>query len=235
MRYFFYLLFFFLTFSFKSNADDTKEYVSSVIKEAIQEKTKSLDPVHISFYYWPKQMHRVTIDPDLFKAKSLDISIEGDTFITRVPCKRSEITLKGKITPLENLPVLKSTMNSVISADDITFARFPADKIKKEDVARDVGDLIGKQPIGSVQALQPISKKRLKEPLAVHRGQIVEVVYNSNRLMVSTRAKAQKDATIGQEIALEVLSSHKDSQSSHAKKVIHAIVIADGKAKVGYA
>lgn len=109
------------------------------------------------------------------------------------------VKVSGKIEPLTEVPVLKSTLRQghVIRAHDISVLAMPAHSLN-HDTLLDAQDLIGLTPRRMVQAGRPLTENDLQEPLLVNKGKPVTMVYEQNGLRLTVVGRALQSGARGE-------------------------------------
>jgi flagella basal body P-ring formation protein FlgA len=143
--------------------------------------------------------------------------------------------LIGRIDWLIEIPVLTNPINSnfVITESDISWQKFPADRITSTMAAKKE-DLLGKTSRRGVLKLgMPINLNELQSPVVIKKGDTVQVSYKSRALEITARALAKSDGSIGEMIYFEPLSqSHNGNEPNRQKKIIQAKVVGPSLAEI---
>lgn len=142
--------------------------------------------------------------------------------------------LIGKIDWLIELPVLKTPINSnlMITESDITWQKFPADKITATMITKKE-DLLGKTSKYSVLKLGvPINLNELQSPIVIKKGDTVQISYKTRTLEVTARAMAKSNGSIGETIFFEPFSQNSGNEQNNQKKVIQAKVMGPNAAEI---
>jgi flagella basal body P-ring formation protein FlgA len=134
--------------------------------------------------------------------------------------------------PVLNRPV--SGSDAGIRQADLVFRTMSVEQVPN-DAILDVAQLIGK--IANRQVIppnQPIRPEDIQLPYAIRKGDLVQVCYRSQCLMISTVAKALSAATIGESLTLErIPSNSKESKDRHTTPtLITAVAVGPRQAEI---
>lgn len=168
---------------------------------------------------------------DISENKNLDDAIVDDLVIP--PQQRSfQVSLKlksgekfscsGKIEWLTNIPILLRPIgpNDTINASDIGYQSYPIDQLTAMTVM-DRNDLVGKSSAHTIiKPALPVERSLLKNPTIIKRGDMVDVVYRSQYLMVSAKALATQDLASGDTGTFETQHSNEKQPKKISAKVV---------------
>ena len=79
----------------------------------------------------------------------------------------------------------------------------------RDDVLKNMEDLVGKQVVRTIAINKPVSRKDVREEVVVKKGQSVMVVYKHKGLEIVSKMEALEDGTKGQTIKLLNVKSEK--------------------------
>ncbi len=232
-------VFFLLCFFVECEAEPffiSKEQVLETLKAEISQKVTT-DDFQVSLDNWLDAWGK---GKDLKEASSIkltNLSLTVDqrrfTAILNIDEGISR-KLVGKIDWLVEVPVLKNPINSnlCITESDITWQKFPADKITSTMVTKKE-DLLGKTSKYSVLRLGvPVSLNELQSPVVIKRGDTVQVSYRSQTLEITTRALAKSNGSIGETIFFEPITQTNNHENNSSKKTIQAKVVGPNLAEI---
>ncbi len=134
-----------------------------------------------------------------------------------------QITLSGKIEWLTNIPILLRPIgsNDIINLSDVGYQSYPIDQLTAM-VAMDSADLIGKSSAHTIiKPGLPVERSLLKNPTIIKRGDMIDVVYRSQCLIVSAKAQATQDLACGDTGTFE---TQHDNSKQNVKKISAKVV-----------
>lgn len=111
--------------------------------------------------------------------------------------------------------------NEVLKSSDIVTERRPKGEVGSDPVSRDKA--VGKQTRRALRAGQPLRSADLGNPDLVQRDQAVTLVYDSDGLYLTIRAKALESGTAGDTISV---------LNPQSKRTVQGIVIGPGQVSV---
>ena len=88
----------------------------------------------------------------------------------------------------------------IISESDVMLQR--ADRVNSEDFFVDINSVVGKETIKAVRELSPLTQSAVRQPLWVHRGDIVTVRAVNGGIVARTEATALQDGVEGDTISV---------------------------------
>jgi flagella basal body P-ring formation protein FlgA len=100
----------------------------------------------------------------------------------------------------------------IISESDVMLQR--ADRVNNEDFFVDINSVVGKETIKAVKELSPLTQSSVRQPLWVHRGDIVTVRAVNGGIVARTEATALQDGVEGDTISVAKI----DTSSKRSKK-----------------
>jgi flagella basal body P-ring formation protein FlgA len=94
----------------------------------------------------------------------------------------------------------------VIREGDVTLQRVPtADKLP--GAMHRLEDATGHELVRAVAAGFPVTTDTLRQPLVVHRGEVVTVLARAGGVRIRTNARAREEGSVGELVAVESLSN----------------------------
>lgn len=167
------------------------------------------------------------------EVRELTVSPDQRDFEMAVKLKSGDqLTFSGKIEWLAQIPVLLRPIGAgeIINVSDVGYQSYPVDQLNVR-VVTDARELIGKASSHSViKPGLPVEKSILKNPIIVKKGEIIEVVYRSQHLQVSAKARSTQDLASGDTGTFETQSEN----AKQAMKKIAAKVIGPNTAEIIY-
>ena len=133
-----------------------------------------------------------------------------------------KISFSGKIEWLTSIPILLRPIgpSDIINTSDVGYQSYPVDQLTAM-VVMDGNDLIGKSSAHTiVKPGLPVERPLLKNPTIIKRGDLVDVVYRSQCLIVSAKAQATQDLACGDTGTFE---THHDN-AKQTKKISAKVV-----------
>ncbi|MCE2716245.1 MAG: flagellar basal body P-ring formation chaperone FlgA [Pseudomonadota bacterium] len=127
-------------------------------------------------------------------------------------------TFSGKIEWLAHIPVLLRPIGAgeIINVSDVGYQTYPVDQLNARFVM-DANDLVGKTSSGVVvKPGLPVERSILKNPIIIKKGEVVDVVYRSQHLQVSAKARSTQDLASGDTGTFE-------TQGENAKQTMRKI------------
>ncbi len=114
----------------------------------------------------------------------------------------------GRAIEIIEVPVLarKIERGEVISARDIVIDRMPRSAIR-DDIITDANRLTGLSARRALRDGVPLTRDVLMEPVLVHRGDLVTIVYRSAGLTLTTRGRALSAGARGEVIQIYNIQS----------------------------
>ena len=88
----------------------------------------------------------------------------------------------------------------IISESDVMLQR--ADRVNSEDFFVDINSVVGRETIKAVKELSPLTQSSVRQPLWVHRGDIVTVRAVNGGIVARTEATALQDGVEGDTISV---------------------------------
>lgn len=110
-----------------------------------------------------------------------------------------KISCAGKIEWMANIPVLLRPIGpgDIINVSDVGYQSYPVDHLTAM-VVMDGNDIVGKSSAHTIiKPGLPVERSLLKNPTIIKRGDMVDVVYRSQCLIVSAKAQATQDLACG--------------------------------------
>jgi flagella basal body P-ring formation protein FlgA len=110
-----------------------------------------------------------------------------------------KISCSGKIEWLANIPILLRPIGpgDIINVSDVGYHSYPVDQLTAM-VVMDGNDIVGKSSAHTIiKPGLPVERSLLKNPTIIKRGDMVDVVYRSQCLIVSAKAQATQDLACG--------------------------------------
>ncbi len=198
-----------------------KQQVSNFLHPVVGEKINTKD-----FNIIIEKMPQEPIEKeDLSDAEIEEILIPSDQRTFEVCLKLGSgntVNFSGKIEWLANIPTLLKPLgsNDTINLSDITHQMYPVDQLTAM-VVMDANELIGKAAAHNIiKPGLPIERSQLKNPTIVKKGEMVNVVYRSQCLIVSAKAQATQDLACGDTGVFET----QQNDLKHAKKISAKVV-----------
>ena len=130
-----------------------------------------------------------------------------------IRCKAPEpwtIYLRGRVTSLASIPVLKIPVNrsELIGNDDVVIKEIQIDTDLR-GVMIDPSQIVGKIATRNLIAGAPLRQKDLKAPRLIRRGQSVTIMSVAGGLKVTMKGKALGNASAGDRLWVQNQSSNK--------------------------
>jgi len=118
------------------------------------------------------------------------------------------LRFSGRAIEIVEVPVLarKIERGEVISPRDIVIDRLPRSALR-DDMITDADRLTGMSARRVLKEGAPLSKDLLMEPLLVHRGDLVTIIYRSPGLTLTTRGRALSAGARGEVIQVYNIQS----------------------------
>ncbi|MBN2687639.1 MAG: flagellar basal body P-ring formation protein FlgA [Deltaproteobacteria bacterium] len=137
-----------------------------------------------------------------------------------------EEAVRTKVEVLKDVVVASRYLprNTVIGYDDVKVVKKWRDRAYPNQVS-DITGVIGKTVNGRVKANYEIGRNILRQSVAVQRGALVRIVFNSGPLTVSTIGETEENGDLGSMIRVKNIRSN---------KVIYARVESDSLVRVDY-
>ncbi len=117
-----------------------------------------------------------------------------------------QLTVAGKIEWMANIPILLRAIGptEIINLSDLGTQAYPIDQLTAM-VVMDGADLVGKSSAQTIiKPGLPVERSLLKNPTIIKRGDIVDVVYRTQHLTVSTKAQATQELACGDTGTFEI-------------------------------
>lgn len=136
-----------------------------------------------------------------------------------------EVTLKGRLTPLTQVPVLvrRVAPGEAITMEDLEWKKVPSRKVLRTTLTR-TEDLIGCMPrSSSIKVGMPLRKGDLERPLMVRRGEAIVMRAGSGRLSIDMQGTAFENGEQGQRIRV---------LNPVSKRTLYAIVVGPHQVEV---
>lgn len=120
------------------------------------------------------------------------------------------IYLRGNVTSLANIPVLKVPINrsEMIGEGDIVFRAREIDR-ELRGVVVDVKQIVGKVAVRNLVVGEPLRQSDIKAPTLISRGQSVNITSKVGGLTVTMKGKALGSAKAGDRLWVQNQSSNK--------------------------
>jgi flagella basal body P-ring formation protein FlgA len=154
----------------------------------------------------------------------LVISPQQRNFQVSLKLKSGErIAVSGRIEWLTNIPILLRPIGAgdIINLSDIGYQPFPIDQLSAM-VVMDSTDLVGKSSAHAIiKPGMPVERSVLKNPTIIKRGDMVDVVYRSQCLIVSAKGQATQDLAYGDTGTFE---TQHDNSKQNMKKISAKVV-----------
>ncbi len=170
---------------------------------------------------------------DSAEVSELNISPQQRDFEMTLRFKSGEqIIFSGKIEWLAHIPILLRPIGAddIINVSDVGYQSYPVDQLNAM-VVMDANDLVGKTSAHTiVKPGLPVERSLLKNPIIIKRGEMVDVVYRSQCLLVSAKARATQDLAYGDTGTFE---TQQDNSKQMIKK-ISAKVVGPSTAEIIY-
>lgn len=167
---------------------------------------------------------------ETFKIETINLSEDQKYFIANCSDEQENknYEIKGKFTWVVKVPVLKTPLlkGEIIKKDNIILKELPSNLID-ETIITQQEDLIGLEAkVMLPNALIPLKKTFLTEPILIKKGAIAQITYKSPTLEITTSAIAKTPGRKGEIILFEKISKEK------IKKTIQARVVDFEKAEI---
>lgn len=223
------MLMIFCVVCLKAEGNFSKQDMIKFLRPILEEKINTKD-FDIALEKMPAE--------DISENENLDEATVDDLVIP--PQQRSfQVSLKlksgkkfaysGKIEWLTNIPILLRPIGpcDTINASDIGYQSYPVDQLTAMTVL-DSNDLVGKSSAHTIiKPALPVERSLLKNPTIIKRGDMVDVVYRSQCLIVSAKALATQDLASGDTGTFE--TQHNNEKQT---KKISAKVTGPGTAEI---
>lgn len=104
----------------------------------------------------------------------------------------------GRLVRMVALPVLGRPVapGEIIARGDLASLEVAADRVTPETIL-DAGDLVGKTPRRTLRADEPLLRADLREPLVVHRDDLVIISLRTPTMRLTAQGKALDDGGMG--------------------------------------
>lgn len=141
----------------------------------------------------------------------------GDDIVSAVPAS-------GTYEEVVEVPVLRREVrnNAVITEDDVEIREFPIAQTRSDTVTT-VSDLLGKSPLRYISAERPIRMSEIARPSVVKRNSLVQILFESGPLHITTTGEALQDGATGDVINV---------RNTASKRVVRATVESEGVVRV---
>lgn len=141
--------------------------------------------------------------------------------------------LKGTIEIQVMVPVLNRLVmpQEIIKQEDIQWKKVQSSRVRGTwlmDSSRIVGNIVRYRPI---QPNDPININDIQAPILVKRGAIVNIIYKTPNMYLSTKGIAKKDGSKGEMIEFTSLNAN-GSANPKDIKTIYAQVVGESQATV---
>lgn len=197
------------------------------------EKRINTNNFHVVIEKMSTQAVSETAGLDSAEVSELTISPQQRDFEMILKFKSgNRFTFSGKIEWLANIPVLLRPIGAddTINVSDVGYQAYPIDHLNAT-VVMDAQELIGKTAAHAiVKPGLPVEKSLLKNPIIIKRGELVDIFYRSQCLLVSAKAKATQDLACGDTGTFET----QQDNSRQAMKRISAKVVGPSTAEIIY-
>lgn len=153
------------------------------------------------------------------EVSELNISPQQRDFEMILKCKSGDqVMFSGKIEWLADIPVLLRPIGAddIINVSDIGYQSYPIDQLNAR-VAMDPNDLVGKVSAHAIiKPGLPVERSLLKNPIIIKKGELVNIVYRSQCLVVNAKARATQDLACGDTGTFE---TQQDNSKQMIKKI----------------
>jgi flagella basal body P-ring formation protein FlgA len=213
----------------KAESNFSKQDMTKFLRPVLGEKINTKD-FDIAIEKMPTE--NIPENANLAEATVDDLIIppQQRSFQVSLKLKSGEkISCSGKIEWLTNIPILLRPIgpNDTINASDIGYQSYPVDQLTAMTVM-DGNDLVGKSSAHTIiKPALPVERSLLKNPTIIKRGDLIDVVYRSQCLIVSAKALATQDLASGDTGTFE--TQHNNEKQT---KKISAKVTGPGTAEI---
>ncbi len=220
------LIFFLTTFinaeEFSSKQSYSKQDMINFLRPFLSEKisTKEFD---IAIEKMPTD--GVSENDNLEGATIDDLVIppQQRSFQVSLKLKSGEkFSCSGKIEWLANIPILLRPIgpSDIINVSDVGYQSYPVDQLTAM-IVMDSNDLVGKSSAHTmVKPGLPVERSQLKNPTIIRRGDMINVVYRSQCLIVSAKAQATQDLACGDTGTFETQHANSNQTKKISAKVV---------------
>lgn len=169
-------------------------------------------------------------------AESFTPSIEGYSYSKSTKHFKAKLILtadekenrtypvEGFAYPLIHLPALQAPLmaGSRIAAEDIELITLREDRLQPYMETK-ADQLVGMEVVNSLQAHKPISKRHIKSPRLIQKGEFVNISINNNGIQLSAQGKALQAGGKGELISV---------MNNSSKKIVQGKVIGPRQVRI---
>jgi len=145
----------------------------------------------------------IRIDRELARFSAiLDIEVDADS--------TKSLTVSGRIFPVVQVAMLSRIVRpgEVIRDSDIEFIEIAADRVGR-DVLIDQSDIVGRTPRRQLAPSAPLRRADLQTPILVAKGSIVDLIVQTSNMLLTAKARAIEDGSLGETIRVVNIRSEK--------------------------
>lgn len=138
---------------------------------------------------------------------------------------KDKTLISGRYEEYLRLPTLTHNVRykEIITSETVDLTLINVQKIRSQQFARNVADIIGKTPKGFLYANSPLYLQDLINPPLINKGDLVEVLYENDFVAIKTTAVAMQDGAINDFIKLK---------NSRTGTEIQGIVVSKNKVQI---
>jgi flagella basal body P-ring formation protein FlgA len=121
-----------------------------------------------------------------------------------------QVQVGGRIVQMAEVPVLSRDVaaGEVLTAADLRPQRMRRDQVQRTMLA-DARELIGKAARRPLREGAPVRTADVREPVVVAKGAVVTLYFQTPRLLVTAKGRANQDGAIGDTVAVVNIQSSK--------------------------
>lgn len=148
-----------------------------------------------------QDQNNLEIDDFVYKSRTSSFS-----FVLKI--NESEIPINGSVRRIESIPVLamNKARGDTINDADVKYIDIPANFLRS-NIIRNKNELVGKEVTQTLRVEQPISSFAIRTPIAIKKNSLITLQYSMGKLLLSTKALALQNGSIGDVIKVKNLKS----------------------------
>ncbi len=106
--------------------------------------------------------------------------------------------VSGRFETMVSVPMLNRQLaaDDVIEAQDITMREVPERQLRKDTITKKES-ILGKSPIRMISADRPIRAQEVSMPSVVKKGDMVQMTYTTDHMLIRDQGEALQDGTNG--------------------------------------
>ena len=178
--------------------DVEKTVAENMIAKGIAEKSVRaiMDPLPNPVLYSADRPLKISI-----QALQVDRAAkrwQGQAYIMSNRSTETVRPVAGRFEVMISVPVLSRQFNAgdVIESKDITMRDMPERQLRKDTITS-AEAIIGKSPLRMISADRPIRAQEVAMPSMIKKGDIVQMSYTTNYMLITDQGEALQDGTNG--------------------------------------